>query len=126
MCNYVCTEMDECGLSLIRRKRRRQNELLTTLLVIINTTIIMYLVLRTTDISRHKIYRNRDKKCHRVENLNALIRDSDVACRSELRMNRQTFFVLCEMVRDIGGLRSTRNMSLEGYVLVYLGSSQKK
>ncbi|XP_048491189.1 uncharacterized protein LOC109133657 [Beta vulgaris subsp. vulgaris] len=35
-------------------------------------------------------------------------------------MNSRTFSVLCEMVRDIGGLRATRNMSLEEIVAMFL------
>uniref|UniRef100_A0A803LQD3 25S rRNA (uridine-N(3))-methyltransferase BMT5-like domain-containing protein n=1 Tax=Chenopodium quinoa TaxID=63459 RepID=A0A803LQD3_CHEQI len=40
--------------------------------------------------------------------------------RSELRMNRHTFGVLCEMISDIGGLRGTRNMSLQEIVAMFL------
>ena len=49
-----------------------------------------------------------------------LIRESDVKCRNELRMNRYTFWVLCEMLRDIGGLSGTRNMALEEIVAMFL------
>ncbi|XP_021732162.1 protein ANTAGONIST OF LIKE HETEROCHROMATIN PROTEIN 1-like [Chenopodium quinoa] len=108
--------MESCRLSLLRRKRKRQTELLVTLLVIINFMILMYFVL-------HKIHRIRDKKRNRLINLNSLIRDSDVACRSELSMNRHTFGVLCEMISDIGGLRGTRNMSLQEIVAMFLYTS---
>lgn len=111
--------MDSCGLSLIRR-RKRQTELLVTLLVIINIVIIMYLILRTLGVTLHRIHLHGDKKRRRLENLNSMIRESDVACKNELRMNRKTFYVLCEMVRDIGGLRETRNMSLEEIVAIFV------
>lgn len=111
--------MDEHGLSLVRRKRRHV-ELLITLLVIINSVISMYLLLRTTNRTLHRIQLDRDKKRRRLYNLNALIKDSDVACRSELRVNRRTFFILCEMVSDIGGLRGTYNMSIEESVAMFL------
>ena len=61
-----------------------------------------------------------------MENLNELIRESDRKCISELRMDRRTFFILCEMLRDVGGLKATRNMTLEEIVVhffVYVGSS---
>ena len=91
-----------------------------TLLVIINIAFIMYLVLHTLGISMHSIHRMRDKKRRRQDNLNALINDGDIACKNELRMNRKTFYTLCEMVRDKGGLRGTRNMSVEEILAMFL------
>jgi hypothetical protein len=61
--------------------------------------------------------RNRE---HRIENLNELIRESDRKCISELRMDRRTFFILCEMLRDVGGLKATRNMTLEEIVAQFV------
>jgi len=62
----------------------------------------------------------REKKRRRLVNLNNLIKDSDATCKSKLHMNRHTFYVLCEMVRDIGGLTGTRYMSLEEIVAIFL------
>ena len=56
------------------------------------------------------------KKQHRLLNLNNLITDSGATCKSELRINRHTFHISCEMFRDIGGLSDTRFMSLENIV----------
>lgn len=56
----------------------------------------------------------------RGENLYKLIGESDTACISQLRMDRRTFHILCEMVRDVGGLRGTRNTSLEEIVASFL------
>ena len=39
--------------------------------------------------------------------------DNDESCISQLRMNRITFFKLCEMLENIGGLRPTRNMAID-------------
>ena len=55
-----------------------------------------------------------------MENLNDLIHESDRKCISELRMDRRTFFILCEMLRDVGGLKATRNMTLEEIVAQFL------
>lgn len=55
-----------------------------------------------------------------MENLNELIRESDRKCISELRMDRRTFFILCEMLRDVGGLKATRNMTIEEIVAHFL------
>ncbi|XP_048493239.1 protein ALP1-like [Beta vulgaris subsp. vulgaris] len=49
-----------------------------------------------------------------------LVRESDVKCKNELRVNRHTFNVICEMLRDIGGLSGTRNMSLQEIVAMFL------
>lgn len=49
-----------------------------------------------------------------------LIRESDIACISELRMDRRTFHILCDMLRDVGGIEDTRNMSLEVSVASFL------
>ena len=46
--------------------------------------------------------------------------ESDAACISQLRMDRRTFHILCEMVIDVGGLRGTRNTSLEEIVASFL------
>ncbi|PWZ08296.1 hypothetical protein Zm00014a_034885 [Zea mays] len=61
--------------------------------------------------------RNRE---HRMENLNELIRETDRKCISELRMDRRTSFILCEMLRDVGGLKATRNMTIEEIVAHFL------
>src|SRR4051812_6113741 len=56
----------------------------------------------------------------REERLYQLIGESDAACISQLRMDRRTFHILCEMVRDVGGLKATRNTSLEEIVSSFL------
>jgi len=35
-------------------------------------------------------------------------------------MDRRTFYILCEMLRDVGGLKGTRNMELEEIVVQFL------
>ena len=56
---------------------------------------------------------------HRLANLNSLIKDSDIGCINELRKNRSTFNVLCEMLRDIEDLRVTKKMSLNETVAIF-------
>ena len=65
-------------------------------------------------------YSNRERKHRRIEKLNTLISDSDIACRSELRMNRCTFNALCKAVRDIKSLTRTKNMPLEEIASMFL------
>uniref|UniRef100_A0A803KUB8 Transposase n=1 Tax=Chenopodium quinoa TaxID=63459 RepID=A0A803KUB8_CHEQI len=52
--------------------------------------------------------------------LRGLYRESDVTCKSELRVNGRTFNIICEMLRDIGGLSGTKNMSLQEIVAMFL------
>ncbi|KAF8730407.1 hypothetical protein HU200_016984 [Digitaria exilis] len=61
--------------------------------------------------------RNREQRSLR---LSQIICDSDATCISQLRMDRRTFHVLCEMLRDVGGLKATRNMLLEEIVAQFL------
>jgi hypothetical protein len=35
-------------------------------------------------------------------------------------MDTRTFYILCEMIRDVGGLKGTRNMTLEEIVAQFL------
>ena len=55
-----------------------------------------------------------------MHNLNRMIRESDTLCRNYLRINRHTFGVLLEMVRDIGGLNGTRHTCLEEILAGFL------
>jgi hypothetical protein len=55
----------------------------------------------------------------RIENLNELIHESDRKCISELRMDR-TFFILWEMLRDVGALKATCNMTLKEIVAMFV------
>ncbi|XBH82999.1 hypothetical protein VPH35_071537 [Triticum aestivum] len=56
----------------------------------------------------------------RGDNLYRLIGESGAMCISQLRMDRRTFHVLCEMVRDVGGIKGTRNKPLEDIVASFL------
>ncbi|GAB4855591.1 hypothetical protein Ancab_039775 [Ancistrocladus abbreviatus] len=107
---------------LLRRRRKLQQ--LQLIMIMVNVVLMMYLmwymmsitVIRSVQLEE----RTRSKKRLRAEILDRLIRESDVSCRNELRMNRYTFNVLCEMLRDIGELSGTRNMSIEEIVAMFL------
>jgi hypothetical protein len=70
-----------------------------------------------------KIERRLRNTERRSENLNDLIRDSDPTCTSEFHMNRRTFYILCEMLRDVGGLKATQNMTLNDMLVDYVLST---
>ena len=52
----------------------------------------------------------------RAQTLNNKIRVSDTECIYQLRMDRRCFQVLCSLVREIGGVKDTRNMSVDEMV----------
>ncbi|TVU19961.1 hypothetical protein EJB05_36145, partial [Eragrostis curvula] len=105
---------------LATRTRRRnmtlRNILTSVLLMYYYVWLLMALAYRRKCL---KIERRLRIKERRAENLNDLI-GSDTKCISELRMDRRTFYILCEMVRDVGGLKATRNMTLEEIVAQFL------
>ena len=119
-------------LAIVRRRKKRQIELLLLLMVVNNVVTLMYLVMCMMGVIVYEIERLRysksEKKHLRQKHLDALIKDSDVVCKSELRVNRKTFYVLCEMVRDVGGLNGTRNVFGGdcSYILVHVGTSFEK
>ena len=45
-----------------------------------------------------------------------LVHNNDESCISQVRMNRVAFFKLCKMLKNIGGLRPTRNMAIDKQV----------
>ncbi|TVU24669.1 hypothetical protein EJB05_27120, partial [Eragrostis curvula] len=110
---------------LATRTRRRnmtlRNILTSVLLMYYYVWLLMALAYRRKCL---KIERRLRIKERRAENLNDLI-GSDTKCISELRMDRRTFYILCEMVRDVGGLKATRNMTLEEIVAQFLGSTKE-
>ena len=93
-----------------------QLQLIVTIVLVMNAVLLVIFMWLMMAIIIHETQRvklsYREKKRCRLVNLNKLIRDSDATCKSELRMNRRTFNILCEMVRDIGGLTGTRYLSL--------------
>ncbi|AQK76490.1 hypothetical protein ZEAMMB73_Zm00001d018570 [Zea mays] len=50
----------------------------------------------------------------RSQRMYHLICESDVKCINDLRMDRRTFHILCDMLRDVGGLR---NRTIGGFFL---------
>lgn len=56
----------------------------------------------------------------RTKNLNNIIYESDIYCVQQLRMDRHCFWKLCSLVRDIGGLRDTRNVKVVEMVAMFL------
>lgn len=56
----------------------------------------------------------------RMKNLNDMIYESDIICLEQLRMDRHCFWVLCSLLRDVGGLSDTRNVTVAEMVAMFL------
>ncbi|KAL2938812.1 hypothetical protein RDABS01_022261 [Bienertia sinuspersici] len=109
--------MARIGTSL---RRRRNWDFIRFIITMINCVVLLHLLWYSIRKTLHgSQYLKLDKKTRRkrrMHNLNRMIRESDTLCRNYLRINRYTFGVLLEMVRDIGGLNGTKNTCLEEIV----------
>ena len=107
--------------SLRRKRRLKQLQLVVTNVVVV---LMMYWVWYMTSVATVRgvqlIQSKRDRKILRLKIMHRLIQESDVHCKSELRVNRQTFNIICEMLKEIGGLTRTKNMSLDEIVAMFL------
>ncbi|KAG6506396.1 hypothetical protein ZIOFF_031719 [Zingiber officinale] len=85
-----------------------------------------YRIYRRTKICRIK--NKEEKRIKRMQWIFSLTKESGAFCISELRMDRRTFEILCDMVRDIGGLKDTRNASVDEIVafFIYVLAHHKK
>ena len=54
------------------------------------------------------------------EYVRRLVHNNDESCISQLRMNILAFFKLCEMLKNIGGLRPTKNMAIDEQIAMFL------
>ena len=54
-----------------------------------------------------------------IENLNRII-GNDISCVEQLRMDRNTFGILCSLLRSIGRLKDTRHVKVEEKVALFL------
>ncbi|KAL8514737.1 hypothetical protein ACS0TY_013715 [Phlomoides rotata] len=46
--------------------------------------------------------------------------DNDVTCKDHIRMNSNYFNLVCYLLKNLGGLRSTRNVSINEQVAIFL------
>ncbi|XP_021726567.1 protein ALP1-like isoform X1 [Chenopodium quinoa] len=105
----------------IRKKKLKQIQLVISMVIIILMMYWMWHMMCVVTIRGVQLKeRKRNKKLLRMLVLRGLYRESDVKCKSELRVNRRTFNIICEMLRDIGGLSGTKNMSLQEIVAMFL------
>lgn len=105
-------------------RRIRRLEQLQLVIVMVVVVLMMYWVWHKISTATLKGIQLRSRKSNkkrlRLMVLGALIRESDVSCRNELRVNQATFDIICTMLRDVGGLKRSRNMSLQEIVAMFL------
>ncbi|KAL8546241.1 hypothetical protein ACS0TY_006091 [Phlomoides rotata] len=69
---------------------------------------------------RHRRYTILDRITAQMRNLHDLVMVSDDDSKDQLRMDRASFHKLCGMVKTIGGLKSSQNVSVEEKVAMFL------
>ena len=112
-------------MNRITQSIQRKRGLKQLQLVVINVVVVLmvYWVWYTTTVATVRgiqlIQSKRDRKMLRLKVMHCLIQESDVNCKNELRVNRQTFNIICEMLKEIGGLTQTKNMSFEEIVAMF-------
>lgn len=55
-----------------------------------------------------------------IDNINWLVHHSDVTCLEQLRMDRNCFMRLCNLIETVGGLSHSRSVCLEEKVAMFL------
>ncbi|KAL8510538.1 hypothetical protein ACS0TY_017384 [Phlomoides rotata] len=65
-------------------------------------------------------YSLRSKVPHQIEKLHYLVDHHNETCKDHLRMNTDSFNRPCYLLRNIGGLRDTRNVSISEQVAIFL------
>ncbi|XVF59148.1 hypothetical protein PTKIN_Ptkin07bG0252500 [Pterospermum kingtungense] len=105
-------------LGIIRNAERRKR-IVAVLTIWLEMCVVVswFLIFLSTTSSLHT-YRPRIRSYSldfyaKRDYVRRLLHDSDESCISQLRMNRAAFFKLCEMLKNIGGLKSTRNMLID-------------
>lgn len=112
--------MARLSLNTRNRRERRIQEYLKSCYVV----IVFFLLASWILISRRKKYqpriRNTSSKVDRHPILHRYVYESDAMAISQIRMNRRCFTKLCEMLETLGGLRSSRNVSIDEQVAIFL------
>ncbi|EOY18929.1 Retrotransposon protein, putative [Theobroma cacao] len=96
------------------------------LLGVINIYFMARLGLRRNLNRRKRIVATRRVRSYNLdfyanrEYVMRLVHDNDFSCIAQVRMNKHTFVKLCEMLENIGGLKSTRNMLVDEQVAIFL------
>ena len=88
--------------------------------------VMMLILIRIILIFRRRLRIRMSKQpslhnpIHRLDYLDGMIVESDIACIEQLRMDRRTFNIFISLVREVRGLRDTKNMVVEEMVAIFL------
>ena len=63
---------------------------------------------------------SHDRQVIRQLNFRRMVFDSDLTCLENIRMDRNCFYKLCNMLQTIGRLAPTKNMNVEEMVAIFL------
>ncbi|KAI7993156.1 hypothetical protein LOK49_LG12G02321 [Camellia lanceoleosa] len=66
------------------------------------------------------VIRGPNRLQEQMDHINWLVRESDITCIEQLRMDRRCFMTLCHMVRTIGGLGHSKHVTLEEKMALFL------
>ncbi|KAL8458230.1 hypothetical protein ACS0TY_035931 [Phlomoides rotata] len=64
-------------------------------------------------------YDLRSKVTRQLDNMHFLINYNDEMCKDHIRMNSDCFNRLCYLLQNLGGLRSTRNVTISEQVAIF-------
>ena len=93
------------------------NQMMLTMFMVM---VMMYATLHTHYkkfcLKEHSFVRHET----RVEELDRLIHGSAATCIEQLRMDRHTFTILCELLRTSGRLKVARDVAVEEQVAIFV------
>lgn len=83
---------------------------------------LFFLMMLIQKHNQRKLIRNRTFQNHatRLQYLDSIIGNSDIQCVNQLRMDRMTFGLLCELFRVNGGLKANGSVTIEEQVSMFL------
>nr|GEW25490.1 hypothetical protein [Tanacetum cinerariifolium] len=96
------------------RRRKELDIILNSMVRVFNVVFMTWfrLSLLRIHITRPLMKSEEQKRHKRAIWLFRLIKESDIVCISQLRMDRRTFSILCEMVSEIGGALDGTSISV--------------
>ncbi|KAI8550097.1 hypothetical protein RHMOL_Rhmol06G0077900 [Rhododendron molle] len=112
-----------------RRKKTNRKALLVALCMmrVLNTVIQLFLLITELIAERHRqrlqqkphLRANPNVYQSQLDTLNRLVRQNDKTCHANLRVNRQTFMTLCQLLIE-NGLEPSRHVTVVEKVAIFL------
>ncbi|PON46600.1 hypothetical protein PanWU01x14_250300, partial [Parasponia andersonii] len=110
--------MDERQIILIYLYARQLHyrRIIMCIMILVNVYVMLYrhyekYILRNRTLVRHE---------SRLSVLDSMIGHNDIECMNQLRMDRRTFGLLCELLRVEGRLKNDGSVSVEEQVCIFL------